>query len=350
VVPESPHYVRPLTGFLTNMQIGPYSLPNNVIAAPMAGVSDKPFRQVCRQNGAGMVVSEMVTSNVELAHTTKTRFRLDHHDEPDVRVIQIVGTDPKQLAQAAQFNVDNGAQIIDINMGCPAKKVCKQAAGSALLANEPLVEQILESVVRAVDVPVTVKIRTGSDPLNRNGVAIAQIAQACGVSAITVHGRTRQCKFVGEVEYNTISEIKKAVSIPVIANGDICTPEQAKFVLDTTSADAVMIGRAAQGKPWLFAQIVSYLESGSIEEALPVSQKRVVILDHIASIHLFYGERLGIKFARKHIKWYLQHWDWTVPNDLRLTISTTESCSEQLQLLELVLSDSFNNDSISEAA
>ena len=297
-----------------------------------------------------MVVSEMVTSKVELAESTKSRFRLDYHDEPDVRVVQIVGTDPQTLAQAAQFNVDNGAQIIDINMGCPAKKVCKQAAGSALLSNEPLVERILSTVVDAVNVPVTVKIRTGSDPLNRNGVAIARIAEESGVAAITVHGRTRQCKFVGKVEYDTIADIKKAVSIPVIANGDICTPEQARFVLDSTSADAVMIGRAAQGQPWLFSQIVSYLRSGTACRPLSISHKRSVILDHIASIHGFYGERLGIKFARKHIKWYLQHWDWTVPNDVRLSISTTESCSEQLQLLKLVLSHSFSANSISAAA
>ncbi len=319
------------------MIIGPHQLKNPVIAAPMAGVSDKPFRQICRKMGAGMVVSEMVTSQLELADSTKSRFRLDFRDEPDLRVVQIVGTDPQQLAEAARFNVDNGAQIIDINMGCPAKKVCKKAAGSALLSDEPLVDSILSSVVKAVDVPVTVKIRTGADPLNRNGVQIAKIAEQAGIQAITVHGRTRQCRFVGEIEYNTIKAIKAATTIPIIANGDIDSPEKAKYVLDFTHADAVMIGRGAQGQPWLFKQVAEFLESGNVTWEPSRFEKSALILEHIGAIHEFYGDRLGIKFARKHIKWYLQHWDYSTPKDIRLEISTTESCTRQLSLLKAVL-------------
>ena len=315
------------------MNIGPYTLSNRVVAAPMAGVSDKPYRHVCRQHGAGLVVSEMVTSQIDLRHTTKSKYRLDLSGEPEPVVVQIVGTDPEQLAEAAQFNVANGAQIIDINMGCPAKKVCKKAAGSALLANEPLVAEILRTVVNSVDVPVTVKIRTGSTPESRNAVAIAKIAEDAGVQAITIHGRTRECKFVGAIEYDTIAAVKEAVKVPIIANGDIDSPEKAKRVLELTNADAIMIGRAAQGQPWLFKQVADYLETGSYN-AIPSDLIRAqTIVDHIHSIHQFYGEGLGIRLARKHIKWYLGHWHTQLSVALKTQITTTEDAELQRRLL-----------------
>lgn len=323
------------------MQIGPYKLPNNVVAAPMAGVSDKPYRKVCRQHGAGMVVSEMVTSQSALRSTTKSKFRHDLVGEPEPVVVQIVGTEPALLAEAAQYNVDNGAQIIDINMGCPAKKVCKKAAGSALLANEPLVAQILSRVVKAVNVPVSVKIRTGSSPLERNAVNIAAIAEDSGVSAITVHGRTRACRFVGDVEYNSIRDVKQQVSIPVIANGDIDSPEKAKFVLDYTGADAVMIGRAAQGQPWLFQQTADYLNTGKYGGAPSLELRAKNMLDHIGAIHDFYGERLGVRLARKHIKWYLAHWPIQCEQDQRKNLTTTEEIQQQHTLLEKFLFSSL---------
>ena len=323
------------------MQIGPYKITNKVVAAPMAGVSDKPYRKVCRQHGAGMVVSEMVTSRSELRTTTKSKFRHDLVGEPEPVVVQLVGTEPSLLAQAAQYNVANGAQIIDINMGCPAKKVCKKAAGSALLANEPLVERILSSVVDAVEVPVTVKIRTGSSPQQRNAVAIARIAENAGVSAITIHGRTRACRFVGEVEYDSIKQVKDSVAIPVIANGDIDTPEKAKSVLDYTNADAVMIGRAAQGQPWLFQQVADYLETGEFGEAPKLENRALSMLDHIRAIHDFYGARLGVKLARKHIKWYLAHWPIACDKDHRQYITTTEETQQQADLLEQFLYSSL---------
>lgn len=315
-------------------------MPNNVIAAPMAGVSDKPFRQVCLRNGAGMAVSEMVTSRIDLHQSTKTRFRRTHQGEAEPRVVQIVGTDPDMLASAARFNVESGAQIIDINMGCPAKKVCQKAAGSALLANEDLVGQILTRVVNAVNVPVTVKIRTGSDPASRNGVTIAKIAEDAGVDAITVHGRTRQCKFVGQVEYDTIAAIKQAVHIPVVANGDIASPQCAAHVLDYTKTDGVMVGRAAQGQPWIFAQITHYLKTGQQLNAPSLEQRTHILRQHIREIHRFYGERLGLRFARKHIKWYLARWDWALKHEAIAQIVTAQSCSQQLDLLSAVIDPS----------
>lgn len=315
------------------MKIGSYQIANPVIAAPMAGVTDKPYRKVCRRHGAGMVVSEMITSQANLRNSKKTQLRMDHAGEPEPVVVQIVGTDPAVMAEAAQFNVKNGAQIIDINMGCPAKKVCKKAAGSALLANEALVSQILESVVQSVSVPVTVKIRTGTDPLQRNAVNIAKIAQDSGVQAITVHGRTRECKFVGAVEYDTIAAVKQAVSIPVIANGDIHSPQSAKQVIDYTNADAVMIGRAAQGQPWLFAQIATYLNNGGTEEIPSEEQRTSTIINHLQDIHQFYGQVMGVRLARKHIKWYLQHWHIDIPEPLRRDIIQTEDSQQQLGLV-----------------
>lgn len=327
------------------MKIGPYELANRVIAAPMAGVTDKPYRKLCRQFGAGMTVSEMVTSRIDLHKSTKSRFRMDLEGEPEPVVVQIVGTDPKMLAVAAQFNVANGAQIIDINMGCPAKKVCKKAAGSALLADEPLVAEILSTVVNAVDVPVTVKIRTGTSPDERNAVTIGKIAEDAGIQSLTIHGRTRQCKFVGAVEYDTIARVKQSISIPVVANGDICSPKQAAAVLQQTGADAVMIGRAAQGQPWLFRQICDFLETGN-SSAIPDQQTRAdTILQHLTAIHDFYGERLGVKFARKHIKWYLQNWESEIDPALRTLITTSEESQQQLALLEEFLATSLRKTS-----
>lgn len=286
------------------MHIGPYKLKNNLFVAPMAGVTDRPFRQLCRQMGAGMAVSEMVSSNSLLQGSKKTLRRADHSGEDEPRSVQIVGADPDMMAQAAQYNVDQGAQIVDINMGCPAKKICKVAAGSALLKDEPLVINILKSVVNSVNVPVTLKIRTGWDTENRNGVAIARIAEDLGIQALAVHGRTRACAYRGDAEYDTIAAIKAAVSIPVIANGDITTPEKAKQVLDYTGADGVMIGRAAQGRPWIFREIQHYLVTGTHLEEPSLTEIRTTLLDHISNLYEFYGEYAGVRIARKHISWY----------------------------------------------
>lgn len=319
------------------MKIGHHIINNRVIAAPMAGVSDKPYRQVCRQHGAGMVVSEMVTSRTDLRHSSKTRYRLDLAGEPEPVVVQLVGTEPDMLATAAQYNVANGAQIIDINMGCPAKKVCKKAAGSALLANETLVADILSTVVQAVDVPVTVKIRTGQTPEERNATTIARIAEDAGIQAITVHGRTRQCKFIGAIEYDTIASVKQAVAIPVVANGDIDSPERAKAVLDYTAADAVMIGRAAQGQPWLFGQIADFLNNGRYAAIPPVDERANTIIKHLNAIHEFYPATLGVRLARKHIKWYLEHWDTRISDELRSAINATEDPTRQRELVTAFL-------------
>jgi tRNA-dihydrouridine synthase B len=286
------------------MRIGPHQLGNNLIVAPMAGVTDRPFRQLCKSLGAGMAVSEMVASNSLLWGSEKTRRRADHEGEVDPISVQIVGADPAMLAQAARYNVDQGAQIIDINMGCPAKKICNVFAGSALLQDEPLVGRILDAVVGAVGVPVTLKIRTGWDRQNRNAVRVARIAEAAGVQALAVHGRTRACGFRGEAEYDTIADVKAAVRIPVIANGDLTTPEKVKQVLDYTGADAAMIGRAAQGRPWIFREIRHYLETGEKLAAPEVSEIHSVLLKHLHELYAFYGERTGVRVARKHISWY----------------------------------------------
>ena len=286
------------------MRIGPYELKNNLFLAPMAGVTDRPFRALCRRLGAGMAVSEMVSCNSLLWGSEKTRRRADHTGEDEPRSVQILGTDPAMMAQAARTNVDQGAQIIDINMGCPAKKVCNVAAGSALLRHEALVADILRAVVRAVNVPVTLKIRTGWDRQNRNGVAIARLAEDCGVQLLSVHGRTRADQYQGEAEYETIAAIKAAVRIPVVANGDITGPEKAAHVLRATGADGLMIGRAAQGNPWIFREIAHYLATGEVLPAPAVSEVRDVLLEHLDNLHTFYGVRLGTRVARKHIGWY----------------------------------------------
>ena len=286
------------------MQIGPFSLPNQVVLAPMAGVTDRPFRQLCRRLGAGLTVSEMVASDPSLRTTPKTLRRIDHQGEPAPRSVQIAGANPAYLADAARFNVERGADVIDVNMGCPAKKVCNAAAGSALLSDEALVARILERVVAAVEVPVTLKIRTGPAPDRRNAVRIARIAEAAGIAALAVHGRTRQCAFKGAVEYDSIRAVKRAVSIPVIANGDVTSPEQARRVLDHTGADAVMIGRAAQGDPWLPGAVAEYLRSGTKAEPPGVQERAGVLLAHLRALHAFHGEARGVRIARKHLSWH----------------------------------------------
>lgn len=287
------------------MQIGQFSLPNPLILAPMAGITDRPFRGLCRRFGAAMAVSEMVSSDSRLWQTPKSRHRLDHSGEPSPRVVQIVGADPGMMAEAARLNVDLGADIIDINMGCPAKKVCHAHAGSALLGDEVRVARILEAVVAAAGVPVTLKIRTGLDPRHRNGLSIAQIAESEGIQALAVHGRTRACRFSGEAEYDSVRLIKGGVNIPVIANGDIGTPEKAARVLASTGADAIMIGRAALGRPWIFRELLGALHQK--ESARPLSRREVreAMLSHLEQIHSLYGETQGVRVARKHLGWYL---------------------------------------------
>ena len=286
------------------MHIGPFQLANPVALAPMAGVTDLPFRQLCRQQGAGLIVSEMLTSDTRLWHSRKSMRRLPHADEPGPVSIQIAGGDPYQLAEAARTNVDLGAQIIDINMGCPAKKVCKRAAGSALLRDEKLVGEILDAVVGAVSVPVTLKFRTGWDEHNRNALRIAKMAEQAGIQALALHGRTRACKFNGVAEYDTIAEVVKTVAIPVFANGDINTPEKARKVLESTGAGGIMIGRAAQGNPWIFRDTVAYLESGQLPPAPLVGEVFELVLGHLLSLHEFYGAESGVRIARKHLGWY----------------------------------------------
>jgi tRNA-dihydrouridine synthase B len=287
------------------LQIGPYILPNRVALAPMAGVSDLPFRKLCSEFGAGLVVSEMISCNPRLRESTKTLWRSQHDDEIAPRSVQIAGSDPQEMAEAARYNVARGAQIIDINMGCPAKKVCRRAAGSALLADEALVQSILNAVVAAVDVPVTLKIRTGSAPANRNGTTIARIAEDAGVAALAVHGRTRACAFNGQAEYDTIAAIVASVGIPVFANGDIDSPEKAAAVIAHTGAAGVMIGRAAQGRPWLCGQIATHLDTGVTPAAPDFFQQRDVLLRHTTQLHQFYGDFMGVRIARKHVSWYL---------------------------------------------
>ncbi|KEQ18922.1 tRNA dihydrouridine synthase DusB [Endozoicomonas numazuensis] len=310
------------------LKIGPYTIKNPVILAPMAGVTDRPFRQLCLKMGSGMAVSEMVTSNPKLWNTRKSRLRMDHHaEEFEPRSVQIAGSDPEQMGMAARLNQERGAQIIDINMGCPAKKVCNKAAGSALMREPELVERILKSVVQAVDIPVTLKTRTGWSPENRNGLDIALMAQDCGISALAVHGRTRQCMYKGDAEYETIARICESLEIPVIANGDITSPEKAKTVLELTGADAVMVGRAAQGRPWIFREINHYLKYGDHLPAPENKEIQSILLDHLSALHEFYGEVQGVRIARKHVGWYLQ----ASPSGskLRKLFNSLESAEEQ---------------------
>jgi tRNA-dihydrouridine synthase B len=285
------------------MKIGAYALANNVFVAPMAGITDRPFRRLARRYGAALAVSEMVSSRPELRGSRKTLLRMDHAGEPGPVSVQIAGSDPQMLADAARFNVERGAQIIDINMGCPAKKVCNVAAGSALLSDENLVARIVEAVAAAVDVPVTVKIRTGPSPDRRNAARIAQIVESAGAQMLAIHGRTRACMFEGEAEYDTIAEVKTRIAIPVIANGDVSTPEQAKRVLERTGADGIMIGRAAQGRPWLFREITHYLATGERLAAPTPREMAAVLVEHLDGLYDLYGDEQGTRVARKHIGW-----------------------------------------------
>ncbi|MBE2893923.1 tRNA dihydrouridine synthase DusB [Spirabiliibacterium falconis] len=289
------------------MRIGKFQLLNRVFLAPMAGITDLPFRRLCARFGATLTYSEMMSSNRQVWHTDKSRLRVAHHPEIGINAVQIAGSDPLEMAQAARENVELGAQIIDINMGCPAKKVNRKQAGSALMQSPALVEAILQAVVSAVDVPVTLKMRTGWDKQHRNCVEIAHIAEQSGISALAVHGRTRSCMYEGEAEYEHIRAVKSAVSIPVIANGDITTPEKAKFVLDYTGADAVMIGRAALGQPWLFEQVDSFLQTGVAVAPPSLAEKCQIALEHIRALHQFYGAQKGFRVARKHLGWYLDN-------------------------------------------
>ena len=286
------------------MQLGPYKLVNNLALAPMAGVTDLPFRLLCRRMGAGIAAGEMLTSDVRLWNTAKSRRRMDHSGESEPRVVQIAGGDPAMMVEAAQRNVDAGAQIIDINMGCPAKKVCNKAAGSALMKDETLVREILEAVVKSVKVPVTLKMRTGWDRENRNSVAIAHMAEDIGVQALAIHGRTRACMYEGEAEYATIAAVVQRVSIPVYANGDIDSPRKAKQVLEQTGATGLMIGRNAQGRPWIFREINFFLETGQMREEPSLAEVRDIMLVHLRDLHVFYGEEAGVRVARKHVDWY----------------------------------------------
>jgi len=314
------------------MRIGPFQLENNLVLAPMAGVTDRPFRQLCKRMGAGLAVSEMVSSNSLLWGSEKTKRRANHEGEVEPKTVQIAGADPKLMAEAARYNVDNGAQIIDINMGCPAKKVCNVMAGSALLQDEPLVSRILDAVVATVDVPVTLKIRTGWDKAHQNGIRVARIAESAGIAALSVHGRTRACGFKGEAEYETIAAIKSAVGIPVIANGDITTPEKAKFVLEYTGADGIMIGRAAQGRPWIFREVDHYLKTGDKLPEPDIAEVRGILLEHMHNLYEFYGEYAGVRIARKHISWYSKG----QPNGavFRQMVNRVDTIEVQLQLIQ----------------
>jgi tRNA-dihydrouridine synthase B len=320
---------------LSEMRIGPYTLAGKVILAPMAGVTDLPFRLLCRRYGAAMAVSEMVTSRPDLQKDARTWLRTDHSGEPTPRATQILGADPQQMAEAARLNVDRGAQIIDINMGCPAKKVCNIAAGSALLRDEKLVGRILDAVVAAVQVPVTLKIRTGWEPGQRNAVAIARIAESAGIQALAVHGRTRACGFSGEVEYSTISDVKRAVGIPIIANGDITTPALARKVMETTGVDAIMVGRGALGRPWLFTQLNMALNGASVFYEPSAEERRRAILEHVQHLHVFHGRHNGLRIARKHIAWYAKNWPGATPPGLR-DILSVEDADRQLLLTDLL--------------
>ncbi|NCF50053.1 tRNA dihydrouridine synthase DusB [Gammaproteobacteria bacterium] len=320
------------------MQIGPYTLPSPFVLAPMAGVTDAPFRRLCRRFGAGMTTSEMTTADIRLWQTPKSRRRLDLDLDVEPVAVQIAGSDPDQMALAALACVQRGAQIIDINMGCPAKKVCNKLAGSALLRDEGLVARILAAVVAAVEVPVTLKMRTGWDPDHRNGPAIARIAEQSGIQSLAVHGRTRDCRYRGRAEYDTIAQIKESVDIPVIANGDITTPEKSLEVLRLTNADGLMIGRGAQGRPWIFRELNNFVSG--IEENVPVekTELRDIMVDHLQEMHRFYGEATGVRVARKHLTWYCNH--LVNADEFRHRVVRVNSAQEQLRLTTEYFDDS----------
>ncbi len=322
-----------------SFSIGPYRFPNRLALAPMAGVTDRPFRQLCRSLGAAMTVSEMVTSRPELRESRKTRLRMDHRGEPGPIIVQIAGGEPKMMADAAKFNVDQGAQIIDINMGCPAKKVCRVDAGSALLRDTVLVESILRAVVDAVPVPVTLKIRTGWSRDRRNALEIARIAEASGIQALSIHGRTREDRFMGEAEYETIREVKRNINIPVIANGDIDSVKKAQMVMDFTAADAIMVGRIAQQRPWIFRQIEHYLSTGKEPDEPSDDHKKDWLTSHLRNLYAFYGEPQGVRIARKHINWqlgYKQNYKLFRPALMRAT-----TARQQLATIDAYFDDNF---------
>ncbi len=314
------------------MQIGPHPLTGNLFVAPMAGVTDRPFRQLCKRLGATLAVSEMMSSQPHLRGSAKSRRRADHAGEVEPICVQIAGADPAMMADAARYNVDLGAQVIDVNMGCPAKKVCNVLAGSALLRDEPLVGRILDAVVRAVDVPVTLKIRTGWDPQRRNAVGVARIAHAAGVRLLAIHGRTRACGFTGNAEYDTIAAVKDEVSIPVVANGDIDSPEKAREVLARTRADAVMIGRAAQGRPWIFREIRHFLHTGEHLAPPEVAEIHQLLRVHLQELHAFYGEECGVRVARKHVAWYTKRLAGSA--QFRQRLNTLERGEEQVAAVD----------------
>ena len=326
------------------MQIGPYTLTSRLLLAPMAGITDPPFRILCKQFGAGLATSEMLTSDITLWDSKKSRHRLPHNDESEPRSVQIAGTDPQMMAKAAKLSIKKGAQIIDINMGCPAKKVCSKAAGSALMQDPDTARDIIKAVTRASNVPVTLKIRTGWSRQHRNALEIAKIAEQHAISALSIHGRTRQDAYLGHAEYETIRRVKQAIHIPVIANGDLRNKEDLKFVLDYTGVDGLMIGRAAQGQPWIFQQYNAALKTGLLPSDLSFDKKRKTILQHIKQIHKLFGDHTGVRVARKHIGWYLD----------RLSISATQkklifgakSPETQVQILENVLGHPPNEDKV----
>jgi tRNA-dihydrouridine synthase B len=331
-----------------HIQIGPYVLANRLALAPMAGVTDLPFRKLCREQGAGMAASEMLTSDTRLWNTVKSQRRRVHQDEAEPRIVQIAGGDPEMMREAAQRNVDEGAQIIDINMGCPAKKVCNKAAGSSLLKDEELVARILKAVVDSVTVPVTLKIRTGWSPDTRNGVRIAQIAQDVGVQALAVHGRTRACMFTGNAEYETIATIKNAVHIPIFANGDIDSPQKAREVLEKTNADGLMIGRSAQGRPWIFREINYFLETGKFLSPPSAREVRDILRAHLRNLYAHYGECAGIRVARKHIAWYARGRPHAV--EFRLAVMQTETAAAQLDAVDSYFESLAQSEAIESAA
>jgi tRNA-dihydrouridine synthase B len=314
------------------MQIGPYQLRNNVFVAPMAGVTDRPFRQLCKEMGAGYAVSEMAASNPRLWATDKSTRRTNHDGEMEPKAVQIAGADPQLLAEAARFNVGRGAQTIDINMGCPVKKVCNRWCGSALLRDEPLVAELLQAVVSAVDVPVTLKFRTGWDRDHKNALTIARIAEDSGIAMLTLHGRTRADGYKGDAEYDTIAAVKAAVRIPVVANGDIDSPQKAEYVLRYTGADAVMIGRAAQGRPWIFREIDHYLRTGTVLAAPTISEVRERMAQHLKAHYAFYGDYLGVRTARKHIAWYVR--DLHEGELFRQQMNRIDDCATQLAAVD----------------
>ena len=320
------------------MKIGSYTLPNNLILAPMAGITDRPFRELARQFGVGLAVSEMVASNPSLQKHKRTLLKTDYTGETGLRSVQILGTNPKHMADAALLNQQRGAQIIDINMGCPAKKVCSVAAGSALLRDEDLVKRILDAIVNTVDIPVTLKIRTGWDKETKNAINIAKIAEQSGIAALTIHGRTRACKFQGEAEYNTIKQVKQAVSLPIIANGDITTAKKAQHVLEYTGADAIMIGRAAQGKPWVFDEILQSLNQNSNYKKPSIKDIQSIINNHLEELYSFYGDLSGVRIARKHIGWYFDNLG-SFPASLKKEIYQATTPLQQIFLVNSVFSN-----------